>query len=269
VIYLLGGAGFVGSAYTRLFGELDEPFTVVTRANYDALRGSACSVLINANGNSRKFMATRDPLWDFDASVRSVAASLVDFKAARYAFLSSGDVYSDASSAEVTREEKPIDLAHISRYGLHKHLAEQVVQAVHPDWLVVRMGGFVGPGLKKNAIFDILCGDPVWLSPDSELQFISTDAAARLVWGLVQAGVRREVVNLGAEGLLHLGAFHRSVGSASVFKPEAPTVRYELSLARLRRLSSGPLPRTEACVREFADAVRAGDIILKEKVAAC
>jgi nucleoside-diphosphate-sugar epimerase len=256
VIYVLGGAGFVGSAYARLLGDRA---TVITRANYDALRGSTCSVLINANGNSRKFMATRDPLWDFDASVRSVAASLVDFKAERYVFLSSGDVYPDPSRAEATLEDQAIDLARIGRYGLHKYLAEQVVRGAHPDWLVVRMGGFVGPGLKKNAIFDMLAGEPVWLSPESELQFISTDAAARLVWGLVQSGVRGEVVNLGAEGLLNLGAFHRSIGSASAFRAGAPTVRYELSLERLRRLSSAPLPRTEACVRDF----------LKEKVAAC
>jgi nucleoside-diphosphate-sugar epimerase len=269
VIYILGGAGFVGSACAQLLGELGEAFTVITRANYEALRGSACSVLINANGNSRKFMATRDPLWDFDASVRSVAASLEDFRAERYVFLSSGDVYPDTTSSDATREDKPIDLSRVSRYGLHKYLAEQLVRAVHPDWLVVRMGGFVGPGLKKNAIFDMLTGDPVWLSPDSELQFISTDAAARLVWTLVRSGVQREVLNLGAEGLLHLGAFHRAIGSLSIFKPGAPTVRYELSLERLRRLSGVPLPRTEACVCEFAAAVQTGRIILKEKVAAC
>jgi nucleoside-diphosphate-sugar epimerase len=267
VIYVLGGEGFVGSAYARLLLELDEPFIAVTRANYGSLRGSPCDVLINANGNSRKFVATRDPLRDFDASVRSVAASLEDFKAQRYVFLSSGDVYSDTSGPEATREDAPIDLTRVSRYGLHKYLAEQLVRSVHPAWLVVRMGGFVGPGLKKNAIFDMLAGDPVWLSPESELQFISTDSAARLVWGLVRSGVQREVVNLGAEGLLHLGAFHRTIGSASSFKAGAPTVRYELSLERLRRLSGTPLPRTEDCVSEFAMAVDAGRI--KLKVAAC
>ena len=269
MIYILGGEGFVGSAYARLLRELDEPFIVVTRANYGSLRGSACSVLINANGNSRKFLATRDPLRDFDASVRSVAASLEDFRAQRYIFLSSGDVYPDTSSREATREDTPIDLSRVSRYGLHKYIAEQLVRSVHPAWLVVRMGGFVGPGLKKNAIFDMLTGDPVWLSPESELQFISTDSAARLVWGLVQSGALREVVNLGAEGLLHLGEFHRMVESASSFKPGAPTVRYKLSLERLRRLSGKPLPRTADCVSEFAMAVRTGRITLTDKIAAC
>jgi hypothetical protein len=79
--------------------------------------------------------------------------------------------------------------------------------------------------------------------------------------------VQRKVVNLGAEGLLNLGAFHRAIGSASSFKPGAPTVRYELSLERLRQLSAKPLPRTEDCVSAFAMAVRGGRIRLAEKAA--
>lgn len=262
MIYVLGGHGFVGSGYLRLFEASGIEARAVTRENHDALRGSACDVLINANGNSRKFLATREPLWDFDASVRSVAASLQDFRAGRYVFLSSGDVYPDTASPAATQEDQRIDLGCVSRYGLHKHLAEQLVQAEHPRWLVVRMGGFVGPGLKKNAIFDILTGGDVWLAPASALQFIDTLAAARLVWALIEAGVERQVVNLGAEGLLQLGDFHRRVGSAAAFRPDAPAVRYELSLERLRGLVPGPLPGTEDCVHAFADAVRDGRIVL-------
>ena len=44
-----------------------------------------------------------------------------------------------------------------------RYLAEQLVQAVHPRWLVIRMAGFVGLGLRKNAIFDMLTGATVWL----------------------------------------------------------------------------------------------------------
>ncbi len=262
MIYVLGGEGFVGSAYVRLLTELGLPVQAVTRANYAELRGTSCAVLINANGNSKKFLSTRDPLWDFDASVRSVAQSLEDFKAERYVYLSSGDVYPETHTATVTQEEQSIDLGRISRYGLHKYLAEQLVRAVHPAWLVVRMGGFVGPGLKKNAIFDMLTGAPVWLDPASELQFVDTSDAARLVWGLVQAGQAKQVVNLGAEGLLNLGVFHRAIGSTSAFKPDAPTVRYELSLDRLRSLSAAKLPRTQDCVMRFAAAVQDGRIKL-------
>jgi nucleoside-diphosphate-sugar epimerase len=263
VIYVLGGAGFVGQAYVRLLRARGLPVTAVTRDNYGSLRGTACAVLVNANGNSSKPLAARDPLGDFDASARSVAASLEDFRAERYVFLSSGEVYPETHAPEATREDQPIDPARLTRYGLHKLLAEQLVRGVHRRWLVVRMGGFVGPGLRKNAVFDVLTGAPVWLSPASALQFIDTDEAAALVWeGLVERGVEGEVVNLGAEGVLELGAFHRAVGSASAFRPGAPTLRHELSLDRLRALAGAPLPRTEDCVMRFAAAVRAGRVAL-------
>lgn len=251
MIYIIGGNGFVGSAYVRLFERLGLEHRVISRDTYDQYKGTSCDVLINANGNSRKFMSTRDPVWDFDASTRSVVLGLEDFKADRYVFLSSGDVYPEQHSPEVTREDQRIDLSRISRYGLHKYLAEQAVQGIHRNWLVVRMGGFVGPELKKNAIYDMQNGAPVWLSPDSELQFIHTDDAASLVWRLVEKGVRNEIVNLGAEGLLRLGDLHTRLGSASVFQENAPKVRYELSLDKLRDLAGGDLPQTVASVHRF------------------
>ena len=76
MITIIGGNGFVGSAYARLLAAQGVPHQVVTRENYASLRGGACDVLINANGNSKKFLAAREPLNEFDQSVRSVAQSL-------------------------------------------------------------------------------------------------------------------------------------------------------------------------------------------------
>lgn len=258
MIYILGGRGFVGSAYARLLQARGLPHTVITRDNYNTLRGSSCDVLINANGNSKKFLATREPLNEFDQSVRSVAASLEDFRCGTYVMLSSGDVYPDQSSPAVTDEDQVIDPTRQSRYGLHKSLAEQLVRGAAQKWLVLRMGGFVGPGLKKNAIYDMLTGGPVWLSPQSELQFISTERAASLVWALVEKGVTDQVVNLGARGTVNLGALHKKMGSASSFMADAPVIRFELSLDRLRKLSDIELPRSQDEVEAYLAAQGAG-----------
>jgi nucleoside-diphosphate-sugar epimerase len=168
--------------------------------------------------------------------------------------LSTGDVYPDQSSPTVTREDQAIDPARQSRYGLHKFLAEQLVRGTQAQWLVMRMGGFVGPGLKKNAIHDMLTGNQVWLSPQSELQFISTDRAADRVWKLVENGVRNQIINLGAAGTVNLGALHSRLASRSTFLPEAPTIRYEVSLDKLAALSGGVLPRSEDEVNAFVAA---------------
>ena len=185
MIFIIGGKGYVGQAYPRLFESRGIAYTLVTRENYGELIGQSCSVLINANGNSKKFLADQDPVGEFDASVTSVVRSLADFKADHYVFLSSGDVYPQQDTPSTTREDDPLDMRAMSRYGLHKYTAENLVRAIHPGPLVMRMGGFVGPGMKKNAIFDMLNDQPIWLTPDSELQFISTDRAAALVWSLI------------------------------------------------------------------------------------
>ncbi|MEQ1809234.1 MAG: NAD(P)-dependent oxidoreductase [Terricaulis sp.] len=256
MIFILGGNGFVGSAYARLLAATGVSHTVITRENYGALVGAECDVLINANGNSKKFLAARDPKAEFGASVSSVVASLTDFKASKYVYLSTGDVYPQQHSPEVTREDQALDTGAMSRYGLHKYLAEQYVRATHPNWLVFRMGGFVGPGMKKNAIFDILNGPQIWLAPDSELQFISTDTAARLVWGLAASDLSKETINLGSRGVVRVGDIRDHVGSATPYGPDAQRVRFELNLDKLGGLVGDQLPTTEHETAAFLAALR-------------
>jgi nucleoside-diphosphate-sugar epimerase len=256
MIFILGGDGFVGSAYARLLAKRRIEHRVINKKNYDEYRGAACDVLINANGNSKKFLSNSDPLLDFDMSVRSVAVSLTAFSAHRYVLLSTGDVYPDSTSPASTHEDQLIDIALLSRYGQHKFLAEQLVRGAHKNHLIVRMGGFVGPGLRKNAVFDMINGNPVWLSAESRLQFISTDRAAALVWRLVEQDVQGEVVNLGARGVVHLAELHRRTKSNSEFKPDAPLIRYELDLTKLTSLAASQIPTSISEVETFvADIV--------------
>ena len=81
MIYILGGRGYVGSAVARLCAARGLDHRVITRENYAELAGTSCRVFVNANGNSKKFLSTREPMTDFDASVRTVRQTLVDFDA--------------------------------------------------------------------------------------------------------------------------------------------------------------------------------------------
>ncbi len=180
-VIIIGGEGFVGSAYTRWCQQNSVNHLVINRANYENYIGTKCDLLINANGNSKKFLARENPLLEFDESVRSVRRSLIDFPANKYVFLSSCDVYPDCSTPETTAEDSIININEQSAYGFHKYLAEQCVSHCHSDWLIFRMGGFVGKGIKKNPIFDILQGEKLWLHPESQLQYINTDVAANAV----------------------------------------------------------------------------------------
>ncbi|HEY9759757.1 MAG TPA: NAD(P)-dependent oxidoreductase [Oculatellaceae cyanobacterium] len=251
MIFLMGGNGFVGQAYRRLFQLRQLPFEIITRENYDSFVGRSCDLFLNANGNSVKFLADRQPVADFDASVRSVVRSLTEIKSKAYIFLSSGDVYSDSTAPAVTREDNVIDLSRSSRYGLHKALAESYVRNTHSRALILRMGGFVGPGMRKNAVFDMLNGEPIWLDLESELTFIGTDTAASIVYSLYEKGVIGETINLGPRGTIKLRDIYTRLRCQSEIKTDARRVRYELNVDRLEVCYGHSLPTTAQEIDSF------------------
>ncbi|MFO0972717.1 MAG: NAD-dependent epimerase/dehydratase family protein [Phycisphaerae bacterium] len=252
MIFVLGGRGFVGSAFVRALRAAGREHVILDRASYAAHAGQPCDLFINANGNSRKPLAASQPLVDFDASVRVVRQTLVDFPARAYLLLSSCDVYPDCSDPRAAVESTPLDPARQSPYGFHKHLAEQCVQHAANNWLVFRMGGLVGPGLWKNAIFDILKGGPLWLHPDSQLQFMSTDWAATTMLALADRGLSGQTFNLAGAGVIALRDALAAVPHAVTLAPDAPRVRYEVSVDRLR--AHLPVPDSRATVLDFIRA---------------
>lgn len=249
MIYVLGGAGFVGSAFARRLAARGEPHQVITRENYDAFVGTRCRVLVNANGNSRKYLATDDPALDFDLSVRSVMGSLHDFDADAYVLISSVAVYPDASSPAASREDADRDPLAASPYGFHKHLAEQLVRRYARDWLIVRLGGVVGPGMKKGPIYDLLTGDPLRVGQRSRFQYIGTDAFAECVLALLDGGHTRDVFNVTGRGSLALDAVPAL--APYVVPNDLPVETWDVSVEKVGALLE--LPTTEHTIREFVE----------------
>lgn len=248
-IIIIGGEGFVGSAYSRFCQQNNLDFLVINRSNYQENIGRECDLLINANGNSKKFLAKDNPLLEFDESVRSVRRSIVDFPSKKYIFLSSCDVYPDCSTPESTKEDTIIDITQQSPYGFHKYLAEQCVRHCHPDWLIFRMGGFVGEGLKKNAIFDILYGDKLWLHPESQLQYIDTDSASEAVMKIISQGYTQEIFNLCGDGLIKLQDVIDRTQRKISLNGDTPPVCYQVSIDKIQTIVN--IPSTHDTVMEF------------------
>jgi nucleoside-diphosphate-sugar epimerase len=242
VIAIIGGKGFVGSAYVRWCERRNVEHLVITRENYAQHVGTSCSLLINANGSSSKPLAEGDPVRDFDLAVCTVRSSLVDFKYRRYVYLSSCEVYPDCADTEATVEDSLLDSRRQSHYGFHRYLAELCVRHTADQWLIFRMGGFTGPGLRKNAIYDILFGQRLWLDPASELQFIGTDAAAEIVMALASSGVSGELFNLCGDGTVQLADVAAMARRHPPVAQGAPRVRYQVSVDKLKGLIA--VPRT-------------------------
>lgn len=248
---VLGGGGFIGSTICREAEQRGWKTTAVTRENYAAVRGTACDVLVNANGNSRKYLAQQNPPDDFDRSVRSVAHSLHDFPARHYVYLSTCDVYADCADPQRNREDTPPEPSRLSPYGFHKLLAEELVRRYAVDWTIYRASGFVGPRLWKNSIHDLLTRAPLRVTLDSAYQYLDTRCLAPILFDLLpNAETHRRVFNIGGTGVVRLRDVANWIpGCRPEVLPGSPTQHYEINIERISRLAR--LPDTETTVRRF------------------
>jgi nucleoside-diphosphate-sugar epimerase len=251
-VTVIGANGFVGSAFVRLLRpRADIELVCVTRQNFDTLPAAPSDVVVEAACNSRKYLADQDPVAEFESSVVHRLKSLKKFPAALQVHVSSVDVYSDLTSSETTREDSLVDPARVSRYGFHKRLAEQLVQYDTPHWLILRLAGMVGPGLRKNPVFDILQGLPLRIHPGSRYQYILTDDVARIVWRLIERGTAGEVYNICGDGLITMREIAQMAGrelNLSALPPDSTPRIVEASNEKIRRLFS--IPSTVNAVRQ-------------------
>ena len=248
---VLGGKGFVGRAIVEGAHRNGYAVVVVDKDNYEAARGTACDLLINANGNSKKFLARENPSLEFDLSVRSVQYSIHDFPAKRYVHLSTMDVYPDVSDPNLNHEEITIDTSRQSPYGFHKYLAEQLVRHYANNWLIFRMAGFVGQGLWKNPIFDLLNNIPLRVHPDSKYQYLNTRDLAGAIFEIVQKSFSHEVFNITGQGVISLREVSSSI-TGHLLDPSLDTLpqeRYEMNVDKISRYVR--IPRTQDTVSNF------------------
>jgi len=231
----------------------------VGRQEYESARSGKYDLLINANGNSRKYLAQQEPAEEFDLSVRSVMRSLQDFSFRTYVHLSSIDVYPDVSNPARNQESSAIDPASLSSYGTHKYLAEELVRHYAKRWLVLRMGGFVGPGLWKNSIYDLLKKRPLRVHPDSAYQYLHTHDFARMLMDLVALEPSGQTLNVAGDGVISL----RKVANMISDRPprtvadDAPREHYEINLDQLKSLLP-ETPKTVPTVTRFVRSVLEG-----------
>jgi nucleoside-diphosphate-sugar epimerase len=169
--------------------------------------------------------------------------------------ISSVDVYSDLTSPETTREDSTTSIAEVSHYGFHKLLAEQTVQHYARNWLIARLAGMVGPGLRKNPVYDILHGDPLRIHPRSQYQFMNTADMARIAWTLVERGLSRETFNLCGDGVISPFEIARLAGrelDLSMLEPTAQPRVVNINTEKICKMM--PIPSTRETVAGFLSA---------------
>ena len=144
---LIGHTGFVGGNLAR-----SRPFDECYNSrNIEAIAGRSFDLVVCSGAPAEKWRANRDP----DADRRNLDRlwdALCRASAAKVVLISTIDVY--AAPDGVDEDDAP-DAHAATAYGRHRSELERRV-ADRFDSLIVRLPGLFGPGLKKNAIYDLL-----------------------------------------------------------------------------------------------------------------
>jgi nucleoside-diphosphate-sugar epimerase len=158
---LIGYSGFVGGNL-RAAHAFD---VLVNSKNVEELRGRDFDLVVCAGTRAEKWKANRDPDGDL-AGIERLIDALRDVRARRFVLVSTVDVFDDPFGVD---ESATADARH--PYGRHRRLLETLCAHQFPT-LIARLPALFGPGLKKNALFDLLHDNQVdKIHPDSSYQF--------------------------------------------------------------------------------------------------
>ncbi len=260
---VIGANGFIGAAVAAEAVRRGYETVSVDRAHYEEFKGQAADLLVHAAGNARKYVDERDPVAGFERTVAAIVPILLEFRPRRFIHLSSGAVYPHEGDPARNREDAPLAPEDMTRYGFHKWLAEQLVRHHAADWIILRLGGCVGPGLRKNALYDLLTGGPLFVHPDSEFQYMDVRDVAAAIFQLHESGLAAgTVLNLSARGTVSIRQAAAWAGrTLPADADQSPRCRAELNVERAaERLF---LPETAEVVRKFIRETKSGRIRLE------
>jgi dTDP-4-dehydrorhamnose reductase len=248
-VILLGHRGLIGSAFADHLSDGSVELIRVDSENYATVRGMHSDVVINANGSSDRRLASADPMASFRLNDEVTLASLVDLPTHLYVHVSTVGVYPDAADRFQNAEDRPLDPSRMTTYGRFKWISEVLVQGHAESWLIVRVGPVVGPGLRKNSVYDLLEKRTLFFNPASEMPYIDTRDVARIVWSIRDA--HDQVFNVAGEGNVKLSDLAKELG---VDLPSAlwdlPRDDWAVDISKLQARTR--VPSSWETVRRFA-----------------
>jgi nucleoside-diphosphate-sugar epimerase len=145
---LIGASGYVGTTLQR-----QAPFDALYRSTtIGAIAGRDFELAVCAAAPAQKWIANREPAADA-RNIDALMDHLRSFTCRRFVLISTVDVFREPVGVD---EASTVDEHGLHAYGLNRRRLERFCAGHFAQCLIVRLPGLVGPGLRKNAIYDFL-----------------------------------------------------------------------------------------------------------------
>ena len=145
---LIGHTGFVGSNLVR-----QQPFDLLYNStSIGEIDGRHFSDVVCAGVSAVKWWANQNPAEDL-ARIEGLIGHLSTIGADNFTLISTVDVY--GAPIGVSEADQPV-LDGLHAYGSNRAMLERWVSDRFANHQIVRLPALFGPGLKKNAIYDLM-----------------------------------------------------------------------------------------------------------------
>ena len=159
---LIGYTGFVGGNILN-----QHPFEFLYNSkNIEDIQGKNFDTVVCAGVPAVKWLANKEPEPDL-ANISRLMNNLKNISAKKFILISTVDVYPKTSGID---EDFSINKEVLLPYGKHRRILEEFVEN-NFDYLIIRLPGIFGKGLKKNPLYDLIQKDFTYINPRSSLQF--------------------------------------------------------------------------------------------------
>lgn len=184
---LVGHSGFVGTTILK-----QAEFHAKYRStNISEIEGRSFDMIVCAGAPAQKWLANRNPNED-RCNIEGLIGHLGKVSCNKFILISTVDIFKNPVGVD---EDTSIDEEGLHHYGLHRRFLEKFVEGHFTNYLIVRLPGLVGPGLRKNVIFDLLNNNNLHaIDSRSTFQFYPTVN----LWYDIQIAIREDLK------LLHL-----------------------------------------------------------------
>lgn len=243
---LIGFSGFVGSTLLR-----QAHFSALFRStNIHEIENSEFDIVVCAGAPAQKWIANRDPA-DDRKKIESLINHLRTIKCKKFILISTVDVFNEPIGVD---ESTPVDESGLHAYGLHRRLLEKFVEQHFQNHLIVRLPGLVGPGLRKNVIFDFLNNNNLHaIESRGVFQFYPMINLWYDIQRALEAGL--SLVHLTAEPISVADVSLQGFGRPFTQTLENPPARYDMQTRHAQIF--GSLGQYQYSVREAILVIRA------------